>query len=194
MNILKELKTSVMVTLILLIICCGFYPLIVWSAGQVLFPRQANGSLVLDSSGKPIASTLLAQNFTADKYFNPRPSAAGAGYDSTSSGGSNFGATSQALHDAVKQRVADYRKANNLPDTQVVPADAVTASGSGLDPHISIKNAMFQLPRVAKARSMSEDDLKKLVDQYTDGRDFGILGEPGVNIVKLNLALDGKYK
>jgi K+-transporting ATPase ATPase C chain len=194
MNILKELKTSVMVTLILLIICCGFYPLIVWSAGQVLFPRQANGSLVLDSSGKPIASTLLAQNFTADKYFNPRPSAAGTGYDSTSSGGSNFGATSQALHDAVKQRVADYRKANNLPDTQVVPADAVTASGSGLDPHISIKNAMFQLPRVAKARSMSEDDLKKLVDQYTDGRDFGILGEPGVNIVKLNLALDGKYK
>ncbi len=94
----------------------------------------------------------------------------------------------------MKQRVADYRKANNLPDTQLVPADAVTASASGLDPHISIKNALFQLPRVAKARAMSEDDLKKLVDQYTDGRDFGILGEPGVNIIKLNLALDGKYK
>ena len=194
MNILKEIKTTVVVTLVLLIICCGIYPLMVWSAGQVLFPHQANGSLVLDADGKPIASTLLAQNFTADKYFNPRPSAAGTGYDSTSSGGSNFGATSQALHDAVKQRVADYRKANNLPDSQVVPADAVTASGSGLDPHISIKNALFQLPRVAKARSMSEDDLKKLVDQYTDGRDFGILGEPGVNIVKLNLALDGKFK
>jgi K+-transporting ATPase ATPase C chain len=194
MSILKEIKTSVIVTLVLLIICSGIYPLMVWSAGQVLFPHQANGSLVLDADGKPIASTLLAQNFTADKYFNPRPSAAGTGYDSTSSGGSNFGATSQALHDAVKQRVTDYRKANNLPDSQPVPADAVTASGSGLDPHISIKNALFQLPRVAKARSMNEDDLKKLVDQYTDGRDFGILGEPGVNIVKLNLALDGKFK
>jgi len=194
MNILKEIKTSVIVTLVLLIVCCLIYPLVVFGAGQLLFPRQANGSLVVDSSGKPIASTLLAQNFTADKYFNPRPSAAGTGYDSTSSGGSNLGATSQALHDAVKQRVSDYRKANNLPDSQVVPADAVTCSGSGLDPHISIKNAMFQLPRVAKARGLSEDDLKKLVDQYTDGRDFGILGEPGVNIVKLNLALDGKYK
>jgi K+-transporting ATPase ATPase C chain len=194
MNILKEIKTTVVVTLVLLIICCGLYPLVVFGAGQLLFPKQANGSLVMDADGKPIASTLLAQNFTADKYFNPRPSAAGTGYDSTSSGGSNYGATSQALHDAVKQRVADYRKANNLPDSQVVPADAVTASGSGLDPHISIKNALLQLPRVAKARSMSEDDLKKLVDQYTDGRDFGILGEPGVNIVKLNLALDGKFK
>jgi K+-transporting ATPase ATPase C chain len=194
MNILKEIKTSFIVTAILLVICCGVYPLVVFGAGQLLFPKQANGSLVLDGNGKPIASTLLGQTFSADKYFAPRPSAAGTGYDSTSSGGSNYGATSQALHDAVKQRVADYRKANNLPDSQVVPADAVTASASGLDPHISIKNAMFQLPRVAKARGMSEDDLKALVAKYTDGRDFGILGEPGVNIVKLNLALDGKYK
>ena len=194
MNIIKEIKTSAIVTLILLVICCGIYPLIVWGAGQLLFPRQANGSLVVDGNNRAIASTLLAQNFTADKYFNPRPSAAGAGYDSISSAGSNLGATSQALHDSVKQRVADYRKANNLSDSQAVPADAVTASGSGLDPHISIKNAMFQLPRVARARNMNESDLKKLVDQYTDGRDFGILGEPGVNIVKLNLALDGKYE
>jgi potassium-transporting ATPase KdpC subunit len=194
MNILKEIKTSLIVTVILLVICCGVYPLVIFGAGQLLFPKQANGSLVLDEKGNPIASTLLAQNFTADKYFNPRPSAAGTGYDSTSSGGSNYGATSQALHDAVKQRVADYRKANNLPDSQPVPADAVTASGSGLDPHISLKNAAFQVPRVAKARGMSEDDLKALVAKYTDGRDFGILGEPGVNIVKLNLALDGKYK
>jgi K+-transporting ATPase ATPase C chain len=194
MNIIKEIKTSLIVTAILLVICCGVYPLVIFGAGQLLFPKQANGSLVLDGTGKPIASTLLAQNFTADKYFAPRPSAAGTGYDSTSSGGSNYGATSQALHDAVQQRVSDYRKANNLPDSQAVPADAVTASGSGLDPHISIKNAMFQLPRVAKARGMSEDDLKTLVAKYTDGRDFGILGEPGLNIVKLNLALDGKYK
>jgi K+-transporting ATPase ATPase C chain len=194
MSILKEIKTSLIVTVILLIICCGIYPLVIDAVAQLVFPRQANGSLVLDAAGKPIASTLLAQNFTADKYFVPRPSAAGTGYDSTSSAGSNLGATSQALHDAVKQRVADYRKANNLPDTQAVPADAVTASGSGLDPHISLKNALFQLPRVAKARGMSEDDLKKMVDLYTDGRDFGFLGEPGVNVVKLNLALDGKYK
>ena len=194
MNILKEIKTSVMVTLVLLVVCCGIYPLVVFGAGQLLFAKQANGSLVLDDKGKPIASTLLGQTFSADKYFNPRPSAAGNGYDSTQSGGSNLGATSQTLHDNVQQRVADYRKANNLSDAAPVPADAVEASASGLDPHISIKNALLQVPRVAKARNMSADDLKKLVDQYTDGRDFGILGEPGVNIMKLNLALDGKYK
>jgi potassium-transporting ATPase KdpC subunit len=194
MNILKEIKTTVVLTLILLVICCAIYPIFIFGAGQLFFPQKAGGSLVLDAKGKPIASTLLGQTFSADKYFAPRPSAAGTGYDSTSSGGSNYGATSQALHDAVKQRVADYRKANNLPDTQLVPADAVTASGSGLDPHISIKNALLQLPRVARVRAMSEDDLAKLVKQYTDGRDFGILGEPGVNIVKLNLALDGKFK
>jgi len=194
MSILKEIKISAIVTLVLLIVCCGIYPLVVFGAGQLFFSKQANGSLVLDGNGKPIASTLLGQTFSADKYFAPRPSAAGTGYDSTRSGGSNYGATSQALHDAVKQRVSDYRKANNLTDDQPVPADAVEASASGLDPHISIKNALLQVPRVAMARGLSEDDLKKLVDQYTDGRDFGILGEPGVNIIKLNLALDGKYK
>ncbi|MCE0484391.1 MAG: K(+)-transporting ATPase subunit C [Methylacidiphilales bacterium] len=195
MNILKELKISAVLTLVLLVICCGIYPVFIFGAGQLFFPEKANGSLVYDSDGKPIASTLLAQAFTADRYFNPRPSAAGSnGYDPTSSGGSNLGSTSQSLHDAVKQRVADYRKANNLPDSQPVPADAVEASGSGLDPHISIKNALLQMPRVAKARGLNNDALKKLVDQYTDGRDFGLLGEPGVNIIKLNLALDGKYK
>jgi K+-transporting ATPase ATPase C chain len=194
MNILNELKTSIIATVVLLLISCVFYPLIIFGVGQAAFPHKANGSLVLDDNGKPIASTLLGQTFSADKYFNPRPSAAGQGYDSTSSGGSNYGATSQALHDAVKQRVADYRKANGLSDTQLVPGDAVTASGSGLDPHISVKNALLQVPRVAKARSMSEDDLKKLVEQCTDGRDFGILGEPGVNVVKLNLTLDNKFK
>jgi K+-transporting ATPase ATPase C chain len=194
MNILRELKTSVVTAVVLLLICCIIYPLIVFGVAQLAFSHQANGSLVLDENGKPIASTLLGQTFSADKYFNPRPSSAGQGYDSTSSSGSNYGATSQALHDAVKQRVADYRKANGLSDTDLVPGDAVTASGSGLDPHISIKNALLQVPRVAKARSMSEDDLKKLVNQCTDGRDFGILGEPGVNIIKLNLTLDNKLK
>ncbi len=194
MSILRELKTSAVVTLVLLVICCGIYPLVVFGLGQLFFPHQANGSLVLGADGKPIASTLLGQTFTADRYFAPRPSAAGTGYDATSSGGSNYGATSQALHDAVKQRVADYRKANRLPDTQLVPADAVMASGSGLDPHIGMNNALLQLPRVARARGMSKDDLKKVVERCTDGRDFGILGEPGVNVVKLNLTLDGKLK
>ena len=194
MNILRELKSSFIVAVVLLIICCGIYPLFVYGVGQLLFPAQANGSLVLDHDRKPIASTLLAQAFTADKYFNPRPSAAGTGYDSTSSGGSNLGPTSQTLHDNVKQRVADYRKANNLAASQPVPADAVEASGSGLDPHISVKNALLQLPRVAKARGLSESDLEKMVHLYTDGRALGLLGEPGVNVVKLNLALDGKYK
>jgi K+-transporting ATPase ATPase C chain len=194
MNTLKEIKTTVLITLVLLIICCCIYPVFIFGAGQLLFPDKADGSIVYDANGKPIASTLLGQTFTADKYFNPRPSAAGNGYDSTSSGGSNLGALSQTLHDNVKQRVADYRKANNLGDAQLVPADAVTASASGLDPHISVKNALLQLPRVAKARGMTDDDLKKLVDKYTDGPDFGILGDAGVNIIKLNLALDGKYK
>jgi potassium-transporting ATPase KdpC subunit len=194
MNMLKEIKTTVLATLVLLVVCCVLYPVFVFGIGQLLFPAKADGSIVYDANGKPIASTLLGQTFAADKYFNPRPSAAGNGYDSTSSGGSNLGSLSQTLHDNVKQRVADYRKANNLGDTQPVPADAVTASASGLDPHISVKNALLQLPRVAKARGMSEDDLQKLVDKYTDGPDLGILGDPGVNIIKLNLALDGKYK
>lgn len=194
MNILKELKVSLIVTLILLVICCGVYPVFIFGAGQLFSPRKANGSLILDSEGKPIASTLIGQAFNADKYFNPRPSSAGQGYDATSSSGSNLGPTSKALHDNVQQRILDYRKANNLSDTQLVPADAVEASGSGLDPHISVANARLQLPRVAKVRGLSEEELGKLVAQYTDGRDFGILGEPGVNVVKLNLALDGKYK
>ena len=192
MNILKELKTSAIVTLVLLIVCCGLYPLVIFGAGQLLFPKQANGSLVLDSDGKPIASTLLGQTFSADKYFSPRPSAAGNGYDSTSSSGSNLGPTSQSLHDSVKQRVSDYRKANNLPDTQLVPADAVTSSASGLDPDISVKNATLQIARVAKTRKMSVDAITALVQKYTEGRDFGVFGEPRVNVLKLNLALDGK--
>ena len=190
----RILINSVLYTIVTTVLLGIGYPLLVTGIARVAFPKQANGSLVLDSDGKTIASTLLAQNFTADKYFNPRPSAAGTGYDSTSSGGSNLGATSQTLHDNVKQRVADYRKANHLGDTQLVPADAVTASASGLDPHISVKNALLQLPRVAQARGMSEPDVKALMEKYTDGPDFGILGDAGVNIVKLNLALDGKYK
>ena len=195
MNILKEIKISIVATLVLAVICCGLYPLVIYGVGQLAFSKQANGSLIYDAEGKPIASALLGQNFNGTQYFNPRPSAAGAaGYDASSSGGSNFGPTSQKLVDGIKQRVADYRKANDLSDSTLVPGDAVTASGSGLDPHISVKNALIQLPRVAKNRGLSEAVLKDLIRKHTDTPDLGILGDAGVNVVTLNLALDGKIK
>lgn len=186
----KEILTSILATLVFAVILCGIYPVVIWGTAQLLFPHQANGSLVESKDLRMIGSELLGQNFTAAKYFHPRPSAAGQGYDAASSGGSNLGPTSQKLVDAVKQRVADYRAENALPEDALVPADAVTASGSGLDPHISVKNAGLQAPRVAKERSLSLDAVKVEIAKATDGRSFGILGEPGVNVLKLNTALD----
>lgn len=179
-----------MAVLVFAIVCCGAYPVVVYGLAQVLFHDKANGSLIVDSSGTVRGSALLGQQFTGDKYFNSRPSAAGNGYDGLNSGGSNLGPTSQKLNDAIKDRIADYRKKNGLKDSDPVPADAVTASGSGLDPHISLANAALQLPRVAKARGLSEDKVRELVKQFTEGPDLGIIGEPGVNVLKLNLALD----
>ena len=187
---LSELRAAVMVTLIFAVVCCGLYPLVVYGIGQVLFRDQANGSLIVDKDGTVHGSKLLGQQFTADKYFQSRPSAAGIGYDATSSGGSNLGPTSQKLNDAIAQHIADYRTQNNLATNVLVPADAVTASGSGLDPHISLANAALQIPRVAKARGLSEDRVRQLVQQYTHGRDLGIFGEPSVNVLTLNLSLD----
>ena len=181
---------SVLATLALLIILCGVYPLVVWGIAQVAFPSQANGSLV-EVKGKIVGSGLLAQNFSGAQYFHPRPSAAGdTGYDGTSSGGSNLGPLSQKLSDQVKERVEKYRTENNLPAGTLVPADAVTASGSGLDPHISLRNAELQAARVAQARKLSADKVKSLMQEYTEGPDLGFLGEPGVNVLRLNLALD----
>ena len=181
---------SVLATLALLIILCGVYPLVVWGIGQAAFPRQANGSLV-EVQGKVVGSALLAQNFNGPQYFHPRPSSAGdTGYDGTSSGGSNLGPLSQKLVDQVKERVENYRKENNLPAGTPVPADAVTASGSGLDPHISLKNADLQAKRVATARGLSPAQINKLIETCTDGPGLGFLGEPGVNVLMLNLALD----
>jgi K+-transporting ATPase ATPase C chain len=186
----SEIRGSVFATLVLAIVCCGLYPLVVFGISQMLFHDKANGSLIVDQDGTVRGSKLLAQGFTADKYFHPRPSAAGNGYDAANSGGSNLGPTSQKLNDAIKDRVEAYRKENGLNESEVVPADAVTTSGSGLDPHISLRNAELQSPRVAKARGVSEEKLRELIDQNTDGRDLALLGDPGVNVLSLNRALD----
>ena len=189
-ELFSEIRGAVLATLIIAIVCCGLYPLVIFGISQALFRDKANGSLILDKDGTVRGSKLLGQAFTGDKYFHPRPSAAGNGYDAANSGGSNLGPTSQKLNDAIKERIATYRKGNGLSDTDLVPADAVTASGSGLDPHISPHNTELQLPRVAKARGLSEDKVRALVQQNTDGRDLGVLGDPGVNVLELNLALD----
>jgi K+-transporting ATPase ATPase C chain len=190
---LTELRSAVMVTLVFAVVCCGLYPLIVFGISQALFHDQANGSLIVDKDGTVHGSKLLGQQFTADKYFISRPSDAGANgmaYDPTSSGGSNLGPTSQKLNDAIKQNIASYRAQNNLDTNTPVPADAVTASGSGLDPHISLRNAELQAPRVAKARNVSVEKVLALVHANTDPASLGLLGEPGVNVLELNLALD----
>ena len=191
-ELLQEVKVSVLATLTLVIILCGVYPLVVWGIAQVAFPNQANGSLV-EVRGKIVGSGLLAQNFSGPQYFHPRPSAAGdVGYDGASSGGSNLGPLSQKLIDQVKERVDKYRTENNLPAATLVPADAVTASGSGLDPHLSLRNAEIQAPRVAQARKVSADKVARLIRDFTEGPDLGFLGEPGVNVLRLNLALDAQ--
>ena len=272
-SMLHHLWASVAATVILLVICCGIYPLIVWGLAQVIFPTQANGSLVkkdgtyTTKDSEAVGSSLLGQNFSAAQYFHPRPSSAGAGYDAANSSGSNLGPLSDKLlngltnpattqpttqpeslaFDGVRLRTIHFAADNGIsfklysqrsdgdgPKTEVplskfqdaqgnlndialvdafphagdaadrivviasefstpIPADAVTASGSGLDPHIAPTNAKLQAARIAKARGVSEDDVQKLIDQHTDGPDLGILGDAGVNVVMLNLALDQKY-
>lgn len=186
----SHIRGAIASTVVLAFVCCGLYPLIVFGISQALFHDKANGSLIVDKDGAVRGSKLLAQGFTAAKYFHPRPSAAGTGYDAANSGGSNLGPTSQKLNDAIKDRVDAYRKENGLNENEAVPADAVTASGSGLDPHISERNAELQIPRVAKARGSSEEKVRELIQRYTDPRDLGVFGEPCVNVLQLNLALD----
>jgi potassium-transporting ATPase KdpC subunit len=182
-----------MVTLVFAVVCCGLYPLVVFGISQVLFHDKANGSLIVDKEGTIHGSRLLGQQFTTDKYFNSRPSNAGnngMAYDPTSSGGSNLGPTSSNLVATIAQRIADYRTQNGLATNASVPADAVTASGSGLDPHISVHNAELQAPRVAKARNLNGDKVLEIVHANTDAASLGFLGEPGVNVLEVNLALD----
>ena len=190
-TIIAELRGAIMSTVMLALVCSGLYPLLVYGIGQALFPKQANGSLITDASGVNRGSTLIGQNFTSAKYFHSRPSAAGTGYDPTSSGGSNLGPTSRALNDLVKDRIAAYRKENGLKETDPVPADAVSASGSGLDPDISPQNAQLQAGRVARARGVGEEKVRAAIQQCTQAPGLGILGEPRVNVLKLNLTLDG---
>jgi K+-transporting ATPase ATPase C chain len=189
---LKEVLISVRATLVFALLLCGVFPLVIFGAGQLFFPRQANGTLIESKDRRILGSELLGQNFSGAKYFRPRPSAAGAdGYDAANSGGSNLGPTSQKLMDTVKQRVESYRAENGLAADALVPADAVTASGSGLDPHISLRNADLQAPRVARERGYDLATVKTAIAKATDQRSLGIFGEPGVNVLRLNLELDG---
>jgi len=193
-KVFTELRPAVVSTVIFAVVCCGLYPLVVFGISQALFRHKAGGSLIVDKDGTIRGSQLLGQQFTADKYFHSRPSAAGKGYDATSSGGSNLGPTSKKLSDSIAQNIADYRSQNGLGTNAAVPADAVTASGSGLDPHISLRNAEIQAPRVAKVRNLPREKVLELVRLNIDAANLGFLGESGVNVLKLNLALDDLKK
>jgi K+-transporting ATPase ATPase C chain len=182
----RNLLVAVRFTLITTLVFGLLYPLVVTMFSQLIFPHQANGSLVV-KDGKVIGSKLIAQAFTGDQYFHPRPSAAGNGYDPTSSSASNLAPTNQALVTRVQQEVAKLQKEN---PGAAIPADLVTTSGSGLDPDISPAAADFQIPRVAKARGISPDDLRRIVARHTQQRQLGLLGEPRVNVLELNLDLD----
>jgi potassium-transporting ATPase KdpC subunit len=182
----KNLITAILMTIATTILLGILYPLAVTGVAQLLFPKRANGELIR-KNGTVIGSKLIGQEFSGAGYFDSRPSAAGNGYDATSSNGSQFGPTNQKLIDQVEARVADARKEN--PDAPV-PVDLVTASASGLDPDITPAAAEFQVPRVARERGMTEQAVKSLVRKYTQQRQWGFLGEPRVNVLELNLALD----
>ena len=186
----NQIKPAIVMTIVLTVLTGFIYPAVVWGIAQIAFPAQANGSLVM-RGGHPIGSTLIGQNFSQDRYFHPRPSAAGdKGYDATNSGGSNLGPTNQALIDAVRARVSAVSKEDAPIASGGVPADLVTASGSGLDPEISPAAAELQVARVARTRGIGEDAVRAVVRQNTRQRWAGVLGEPGVNVLELNLALD----
>ena len=185
---MKNFITAILMTFITTILLGLVYPLVVTGLAQVIFPHQANGSLIKNQTGEIVGSELIGQPFAAPGYFVSRPSAAGvAGYDGGASGGSNLGPTNQKLIDRVKADAEKYRAENS---GKPIPADLVTTSASGLDPHISPANAEFQIPRVARERNLSETDVRQIVAKFTESRQFGFLGEPRVNVLLVNLELD----
>ncbi len=187
---IRQLRPAVLVLAIFTLVCGVAYPLVATVVGQVAFEGKADGSLI-ERDGVVVGSELIGQAFTSAEYFHSRPSAAGAGYDGSASSGSNLGPLNPDLLAAVDERSVEYRRINGLAVDAAVPVDAVTASGSGLDPHISQANAFLQMSRVAAARNIDVDDLAVLVDRHTTSRMLGVIGEAGINVVTLNLALDG---
>ncbi|HKD08551.1 MAG TPA: potassium-transporting ATPase subunit KdpC [Bryobacteraceae bacterium] len=184
----REFKPAIIITFLLTALCGVIYPLAITGAARVLFPKQAAGSLI-ERGGKVVGSELIGQNFSKPEYFHPRPSAAGNGYDAANSSGSNLGPTNPALADRLAKDAAQFRKDN--PDySGPIPADAITTSGSGLDPDISPANALAQVPRVAKARGISLNVVNDLIARDTQGRDLGFIGEPRVNVLRINMDLD----
>lgn len=189
-QLLAQLRAALFATVTLAVVCCGLYPLFILAIGQLALHERANGSLLMDGQGVVRGSQLLGQAFTNTAYFHVRPSAAGNGYDAAASGGSNLGPTSHVLRDAISRRVAAYRAENGLGEATPLPADSVTASGSGLDPHISPANARLQVARVAAARGMTAAGVAAAVEQAVESPQLGLLGEMRVNVVRLNMALD----
>ena len=187
-----EIWIALRMTLATLVLTGLLYPFAVTGLAQVLFPRAADGTLVSDGNGQVVGSLLIAQPFVRPEYLQPRPSAAGAGYDATASSGSNLGTTSQKLHDRAAADVERLRAEN--PDAPgPVPAELVTASGSGLDPHLSPAAALWQAPRIARARGVELERVRAVIESEVEGRTFGVLGEPRVNVLAVNLALDGRF-
>jgi K+-transporting ATPase ATPase C chain len=182
----EHIAIAFRLTLVLLVLLCGLYPAVVWGIGQLAFHNQADGSLIV-RDGKVVGSSLIAQSFTSPRFFHSRPSAAGNdGYDATASGGSNLGPTSAKLRDRIAKSVHDWP---DTPPAAGIPADAVTTSGSGLDPHISPANAQAQAARVARANGLALAEVQRSIDRYTEGRFLGVFGEPRVNVLALNLEL-----
>jgi len=186
---IRQLRPALIVTVVFTVLLGVAYPLLATGIGQVFFHEKANGSLIT-RDGNVVGSEFIGQTFVAPEYFHSRPSAAGAGYDGSASSGSNLGPVNPDLLAAVAERVAAYREENGLSADVLVPVDAVTASASGLDPHISVANARLQAARVAAERGLDLQVVLGLIDEHTEGRSLGILGEPGVNVVLLNVALD----
>lgn len=204
---MSHLRPALLLTLFFVVVTGLAFPSAVWAIGNAVFPHQAGGSLIRDPQGNVIGSELIGQPFSKSEYFHPRPSAAGAGYDAANSGGTNLGPTSSKLVRGIKDDpstpqvdetylgfgdlAAAYREENGLPADAIIPADAATRSASGLDPHISPANAQLQVHRVAKTRGLDELRVRKVLEAHIEGRLFGIVGEPRVNVLQLNLALDG---